>query len=667
MDINVDEKTCLNIKESLRLEWLDTNGLGGYASSSILNCHTRRYHGLLVSNLTTPTGRFVLLSKFEESLLIKDSELFLSFHKYPGVFSPLGFKYLRRFQDRIAPHFVYQLGNTVIHKTIMMPYGENGVMVKYSCQRSDERLTLRLKPFLAFRDHHALSKENLSLQVRTFKVHNGFKIQPYDGMPSLFIQTDRHAAFYPSPVWYRNFEYMIEEERGFDYHEDLFQPGILEIALKEGEDVIVTASTREFSGITKKWLTEETRRREGHAQAAATSKQFKNPADQEIMGVLQKAAKAFLIHQPVKNSPGRATVVAGYHWFADWGRDTLISLPGLAFCTNETDHAIAVLKEFGKHEKDGLLPNFFAVSKKDHAYNAADCSLWYFWAVQQMLRQTGDLKTVREDIWPVLIRIFKRYKEGTSHNIFMNGQGLIHAGGASTQLTWMDAIANGKPVTPRGGYAVDLNALWYNAICFIDELADKFEQDKFRCGELIEKSRKAFNETFWIENGAYLGDVFQEGVLDAAVRPNQILAVSLPYSPLDTMRSRGVVEKVLKELLTPYGLRTLSPRDKAYKGRYEGDSMERDSAYHQGTIWPWLIGHFGEAYLKVADNKKEVGEFLLREMRKSLQEHLMSAGLGYISEVFDGDPPHRPNGCIAQAWSVAEAIRLYFILNQKRF
>ncbi len=666
MNISVDEKICLNVKEALRLEWLDTNGLGGYASSTILNCHTRRYHGLLVSNLPDPPGKFVLLSKFEDSVQVRGKEFFLSVHKYPGVLSPLGYKYLSRFDARPAPHFTYRIGDIVIHKTIMMLQGVDGVLIRYSCETCDSPILVRLKPFLAFRDFHSLSRENLSLCVKTSKTRNGFKIKPYEGMPPLFIQTSGRLSFFPSPLWYRNFEYLVDAERGFDFHEDLFQPGVLEMELQAGKAVIVSASTREIAGIERKWQSEEARRRRTASEAAAVAERFDAREDGEIVQTLVESAKSFLIKQPRKRRPGRPTVVAGYHWFVDWGRDTLISLPGLAFCTEGTDLGIAILKSFGKHERRGLLPNYFAADDGEHAYNSVDCSLWYFWAVQQMLFRTSDLETVRKFMWPVMLRIFQHYRAGTDHGIYMDERGLLHAGDSETQLTWMDAAVNGKPVTPRCGYPVDINALWYNAVRFLGELAGKFGKNREHYDELGDKIRASFNETFWVEDGAYLGDVFYEGLLDRAVRPNQILAVSLPYSPLDRERSRAVVEKVYRELLTPYGLRTLSPRDRAYQGRYGGGPAARDAAYHQGTVWPWLIGHFGEAYLRVAEDADEAAQFLISEMRGSLRDHLRSAGLGYISEIFDGDPPHQPHGCIAQSWSIAEVLRLYFLLNKAR-
>ena len=667
MGISIDETTCLNLKESLRLEWLDSNGLGGYASSSILNCHTRRYHGLLVSNLTVPPGRYVLLSKFEDSLVIRDREFFLSLHRYPNILAPAGHKYLRSFQQDLCPHFIYQIGDVVLHERIMMPYGDDSVMVQYHCESTEKKLILRIKPFLAFRDTHTLSRENLSLQVRTVKAKNGFRIQPYEGMPPLFIQTSIKSTFFPSPVWYRNFEYIIEAERGFDCHEDLFQPGRLEVTLDEGDTVVVMASTSECARIPQAWSGEETRRERLLEKSAAIVKSLNvQTEDKENLETLINGARHFRIHQPQTNKKTRPTIVAGYHWFVDWGRDMLIALPGSTFCCGETEHGVAVLKAIGKHERNGLLPNFFNDHTGEHAYNSVDCSLWYFWAVQQMLYYTGDWETVEKHIWPVLLKIVQHYARGTEHAIFMNEQGLLHAGDETSQLTWMDATVDGRPVTPRNGYAVDINALWYNAVCFMDELAERFGRSRYRMSGLAERVHEAFRETFWIGEGAYLGDVFTDGLINPAVRPNQILAVSLPYSPLDDIQSRCIVEKASRDLLTPFGLRTLSPSDKAYCGRYTGDSASRDAAYHQGTVWPWWVAHYGEAYLKVASGKVPAREFLRRNILTPLGEHLHHAGIGSVSEIFDGDPPHRPNGCIAQAWSVAELIRLHCIVNKER-
>ncbi len=484
-------------------------------------------------------------------------------------------------------------------------------------------------------------------------------------MPSLYIQSNKKSTFLPSPVWYRNFVYVVEDERGFDCHEDLFQPGVLEVVLAEGESVIVAASTGECSRIERMWQIEEARRRICYDHASQRAAQLDEADRHEDVTTLLYGARHFLTHQPLSGKTSRPTIIAGYPWFVDWGRDTLIALPGLTFCRGEAEHGIAVLRSIGRYERNGLLPNFFSEHPDGHAYNSVDCALWYFWAVQQMLNYTDDLQTVKKYIWPVLVKIFEGYAGGTDYGIFMNDEGLLHAGDAMTQLTWMDATVHGKPVTPRHGYAVDINALWYNAICFVDELAEKLGKRSYRQTGLIERLHQAFTRAFWMEADAYLGDVVSEGVLHAEVRPNQLLAVSLPFSPLDELQRRGVVERVEKDLLTPFGLRTLSPSNQAYRGRYAGDSVMRDAAYHQGTVWPWWVAHFGEAYLKTAHDRVQARDYLKKNILKPLCGHLHEVGIDSVSEIFDGDPPHRPNGCIAQAWSVAEMIRLYCILNEE--
>jgi len=355
-------------------------------------------------------------------------------------------------------------------------------------------------------------------------------------------------------------------------------------------------------------------------------------------------------------------VIAGYPWFASWGRDTLISIPGLAFGTGRIGEGIEILAEICLHESDCLLPNFCSADCAPEAYNTVDSSLWYFWAVQELLRISGDKALIRDRFWPVMKRIIRSFMDGTRFGIGMDARGLLHAGDGQTALTWMDATVGGIPVTPRHGYPVEINALWYNALCFARDLAAAFGEPAFSGGDLIPLLRRSFREVFWNPREGSLGDVFRDGVLDTAVRPNQIFAVSLPFSPLDPVQQTAVVRAVREQLLTPCGLRTLSPADPAYRGRYRGSPAERDGAYHQGSVWPWLLGAFGEAALRVADDPKQEKENLRRYLRTFLRQHLVEAGIGSVSELFDGDAPHRPGGCIAQAWSVAELLRLYKLL-----
>ncbi|MGZ3579897.1 MAG: amylo-alpha-1,6-glucosidase [Syntrophales bacterium] len=656
----VDERTSSNLERALTLEWLDTNGLGGYASSTILSCNTRKYHGLLVANLRMPKGRHVLLSWLEDAVVSGAEDFFLSCCQYPGVFFPREKHFLTEFNMDYSPRFTYKAEGIRIHKAIMMIHKEDCVLIRYDVEDCQSPGLLRLRPFVAFRGYHTLTKKNMFLQTETDKTEGGFKLHPYDGMPPIFMQTNAEEKFLPSPVWHNNFEYRKEEERGFDWHEDLFCPGVFEIPIERGSVVIISASTdvcRER--LEEIWMTETARRVKETSRDDKIAEKFENEEDRVHVRNLIASGRQFLISSPT----GRPAIIAGYNWFGDWGRDTLISLPALTFLSGRPEEGMAILDSMGAYEKDGLLPNYFSDDEKENAYNTVDTSLWYFWAIQQMLKYTSDIGFIKNRLWPVMKRILKGYMHGTAFNIHMGENGLLHAGDKDTHITWMDATVAGTPVTARWGYPVEINALWYNAICFAQELGQLFDDNEHSIRDLISMMRESFVDTFWIEKEAYLGDVFRDGILDCAVRPNQILAVSLPYSPLDVEKWTGVVDKVKKHLLTPVGLRTLSPEDRNYKGRYEGDGLTRDAAYHQGTAWPWLLGQFGEAYMKAAKDKAAAKTFLLDYMRTFIRLHMLEAGVGCISEIFDGDAPHRPNGCISQAWSAAGLIRLYMLLN----
>jgi predicted glycogen debranching enzyme len=577
------------------------------------------------------------------------------------VFFPQGNHFLKEFRLAQFPRFTYESDDFRVHKAILMIHGEDRVLIKYDIEHCTAPGVLSVKPFIAFRGYHALTSQNMYLQTKTCAIENGFKITPYDGMPHIFMHTDVESQFHPSPVWHNNFEYRVEKERGFDWHEDLFRPGIFEVPVKKGSSVIFSASL-DFceERLGELWLA-ETRRRDLEAEETEEiAEKFNHEEDKIHIRNLIASGRQFLIKTP----SGRPAIIAGYHWFGDWGRDTLISLPGLTFCIGRISEGIAILASLGAHERDGLLPNYFSDDETGNAYNTVDTSLWYFWAVQQMLKHTDDSEPLKTRIWPAMKRILHGYMGGTAFNIHMDKNGLIWAGDKDTQLTWMDATVHNRPVTPRWGYAVEINALWYNAVCFAHELARRFDDHEFFFHDLIPRIQRSFVNTFWIESESYLGDVFCEGHLDRAVRPNQILAVSLSYSPLEPHQWSGVVERVKHRLLTSVGLRTLSPEDRHYKGCYEGNGYARDAAYHQGTVWPWMLAHFGEAYLKVENDKAQAKNFLIALIRAFVTRHMREAGVGCVSEIFDGDPPHRPNGCISQAWSAAGLIRLYILLNE---
>lgn len=715
-----DKLASQNIRKSLYKEWLETNGRGDYSSSSLICCNMRKYHGLLVANLATPPGRHVLLSALDEALFVGEREFAFSCRKHPGVYHPRGHEYLQGVDIGEWPRFTYRIGGFQLVRELLMPQGKQQLLLRYTlfdqqdagiAGSSDVQttfkmppLTLRLRPLLAYRSFHKLTHANMELRVETQPMPGGFGIQPYDDMPPLYVQSSELKAFFPSPDWYYGVEYLMERERGFDAEEDLFQPGVLDCVMEPGVPVYVLVGTSPFAAPAVKDV-EAVAVPTGKGQAKSARKavpevkqepdtptreqlealwegevQLRISRDRgtrageasvglsgRLMRYLAEEGRSFLIHAP-NDSPA---ILAGYHWFDAWGRDSLIALPGLTFCAGREKEGVELIRAIGASARDGQIPNFFAPDG-NHAYNSVDASLWYIWAVQQMLLIAPHLESLtREVCWPVIKDITVAYSTGKVPHVRVDSSGLLHAGNAGTQLTWMDANVNGIPVTPRAGYPVDINALWYNALAFTDYLARKFDEPAWKCGDRLLSLRTAFGRAFHVGGiPGYLADVWmpegngQTGEQDLSIRPNMLLAVSLPFSVLDDDRQAGVVETVRNNLLTPYGLRTLSPGSPDYQGRCEGNPEERDGAYHQGTVWPWLLGAYGDALLRVAWDTEGAVRDLLNTLTPLFSSHLGEAGVGSISEIFDGNPPHLPGGTIAQAWSVAECLRLLQKLRQ---
>ena len=638
------------LQDALGREWIETNGLGGFASSSILGLNTRRYHGLLVAASKPPVGRFVLLSKFEETLYINGVAHDLSANQYPGVFHPRGFVYLKEFRLDPFPVFTYEVEGLQIEKSVFMVHGENTTVIQYEWKNgtggaAPATVALELRPLIAFRDYHATTHENAALNP-AMESHPGLvAFAPYPGLPTLYVAHNAVEARQEGH-WYRNFQYQAEKERGLDFEEDLFNPGVLGFDLKARHPAVAIASTEPRNAAqAAKMRQAEIRRRHQTVQTAAT--------DDEFVRSLTAAADQYIVSRA-----DNKTVIAGYHWFSDWGRDTMISLPGLTLPTGRFDIARNILRCFAQHVDRGMLPNRFPDDGEEPEYNTVDATLWFFEAVRAYLSYTGDLDFVRSELYPVLNDIIAWHIKGTRYNIRLDASGLLSSGEAGIQLTWMDAKVGDWVVTPRRGKPVEIQALWYNALCIMEDLArrlsDEPAQKRYRTMSAL--THWSFNRLFWNEKVGCLYDVINGGPPDPSIRPNQIFAVSLTYSMLPSERARQVVEKVQQSLLTPYGLRSLSPDDPQYRGRYTGDGPTRDAAYHQGTVWPWLMGPFLSAYIKVNGNTPAAREQAM-EWLQPLHQHLSEAGLGHISEIFDGDAPHRPVGCIAQAWSVAEVLR----------
>ncbi len=666
MQFVFNKTACQNLRKSLRKEWLETNGLGGYASSSLVCCNTRKYHGLLAVQEASPPGRFVLLSTLEESIIVNDKEASFSCRKHPDVYYPRGHEYLHEVSLGMVPTFVYRYGDVHFIRQVMMLHKHNVTLIRYSLQCSDGTdgcaalpgtACLRLKPLLAYRNMHALSASNIDFQVKTWPAQNGFSIRPYNTLPPLFMQTNSPLIFHPSPDWYKNVEYMVEAERGFANHEDLFQPGVMDVELNLGQSVIVSAATEDvlekLGPLEALWEAEVARR-----EQQDTQKTF-------LENHLESVAQQFLVRQPAGND----TVVAGYPWFEAWGRDTCIALSGLTFANGLYEEGLSVLESLARESDHGRIPNMFSADG-NHAYNCIDASLWYVWAAQTAYAcEPKGSKRFRSHCWPFIKKIIENYASGALEHVHCDEEGFLHVGTEDTQLTWMDANVHGKAVTPRHGCPVEINALWYNALAFARVVAKTYgeKMPHALCHQrALDKMRLTFKERFWVEqkHSGYLADCWRPEGVDASLRPNQLFAVGLPHAILDEEYWGDVVETCRNTLLTPYGLRTLAPSDYRYHSAYEGSPEERDGAYHQGIVWPWLLGIYTDALMRGAWDTSSAVRELLDTLTPLLTTHLTEAGVGSVSEIFSADPPHIPNGCIAQAWSVAELIRLLQVLRK---
>jgi predicted glycogen debranching enzyme len=655
--IRFERDVCGNLEKALPREWLETNGSGGFASSTIVGLNTRRYHGLLVAATQPPVGRYVLLSKLEETLLLDGRAFELSANHYPSVVYPRGFRYLKEFRLDPFPVFTYEVEGTEIEKTVFMVQGENTTIIQYrlingsdvisaSKELSSRTIELELRPLIAFRDYHSLTRENAALNSTVETLPGRASIAPYAGLPSLHLAHNAEQVESGGASWYRNFQYEAERERGLDFTEDLFNPCILRFDLRKGTGAAVIASTepREAGNADEYRRSEISRRLSIVAQA---------PIKDEFVQTLTAAADQFIVARG-----NQTTIIAGYHWFSDWGRDTMIALPGLTLATGRYDLARSILRNMARHVDRGMLPNRFPDSGENPEYNTVDATLWFFEAVRSYLAYTDDLDFVDQELYGVLTEIVSWHVGGTRFGVKVDSDGLLNSGEPGIQLTWMDAKVGDWLVTPRHGKPLEVQALWYNALRIMQDLALRLgdEVNNRRYQAMATLAISSFNRLFWNEEIGCLYDVVNSTARDASIRPNQIFAISLPYTILNPERAQSVLGVVQQHLLTPYGLRTLATSDPQYRGRYSGDQSSRDGAYHQGTVWTWLMGPFLTAYIKVR-GRNELARRRAESWLLEMKNHLSASGLGQISEIFDGDDPHRPLGCIAQAWSVAELLR----------
>lgn len=640
-----DRSECQNLKHALSKEWLETNGLGGFASSTIIGANTRRQHGLLVAALQPPTHRQVLLSKFEERVTCDGHECYISTNLYPGTVFPHGFNIQAEFNLRPWPTFRYVGNECQLEKTVFLVNGENTVVVGYRNVRARGPMELKIRPFLAFRDSNSLRRHDDNLNLAVEQGNGCVSVRPDPDLPRLFFYA-KPTGVETKAEWYYHFTYPVEQERGLDFEEDLFSPFEMTLRIAPGHATYIVATIEPRAGVNAEEL-------------VARERQHRQQYEREHDGVRQAlliAADAFL----ARRGKDGLTILAGFPWFTDWGRDAMVALPGLTLTTKRFDVAKKILLTFARYLDQGMIPNAFPEVGQTPEYNSVDASLWFVVAVWKYWKASGDDGAARE-LFPSVQQAIQCYQEGTRYDIRADRDGLITAGTAGTQLTWMDAKVDSYVPTPRHGKPVEVNALWLNALVMVAEMEEKLSHNIHSAvvlRKLSDQVAGSFVKAFWYGEGGYLYDVIQGDFRDPSIRPNQIFAVSLPYSPLDKAQQKSVFDVLTRHLLTPFGLRTLSPKDERYCGKYTGNPHQRDCAYHQGTVWPWLIGPYCDAYVRIHGNgksqHKEIGHLL-----QGLIDHLGHAGLGTVPEIFDGDPPHRPVGCFAQAWSVSELLRAY--------
>lgn len=664
MALVFDRRVCRDIERALSLEWLVTNGLGGYASSTIVGANTRRYHGLLVAALNPPRGRSVLLSKIDEEIEAEGVTYYLGSNEYaPATIHPCGFVHLEEFRlENGLPIWVFRGGDWELEKRVWMARGQNSTYITYSLSHASGPISLILRPLVTWRGFHKETKgrvdwdfaQEQSREPGCHILRASENALPYE------LCTLPAMEHVPTGIWYWNFLHRRERERGLDCTEDLYAPVVLRTHLAVGETQVFVASSEPTEQIDLNWQRvlerEQSRRQALLAQSGMLD-------EREEIRQLILAADQFVVQSPPTRSAAPPygaspiTVIAGYPWFGDWGRDTMIALPGLLLTTRRYAEGAALLQTYARYLDRGMLPNRFPEVGETPEYNSVDATLWFFVALWEYVQATEDFDLAAE-LYPLLGKILDWHIRGTRYGIRVDpADGLLHAGEPGVQLTWMDAKVEDWVVTPRHGKPVEINALWFNALRITEELGRRIGRraGRKRYREMAKQMSETFPRKFWYAPGGYLYDVVDgPSGDDPSLRPNQLLALSLPFPTIDGENARSVLQAVRDELVTPYGLRSLAPKDAAYHGRYEGDLWQRDSSYHQGTVWPWLIGPYLIAMKRFGESKEEP-----RRLLEPLLEHVREAGIGTISEIFDGDPPHTPRGCTAQAWSVAELLRVW--------
>ncbi|MFO7869096.1 MAG: amylo-alpha-1,6-glucosidase [Bacteroidales bacterium] len=637
LEFKKQELTNLNV--SLKQEFLRTNRAGSYACSTIINCNTRKYHGLLVCPLPEFNNEHhVLLSSLDETIIQHNTPFNLAIHKYITDYNPLGHKYIESYSNSKTPTIIYRVGGVVLQKEMLLVEEEERVIIKYTLLKAQSKTTLQLRPFLAFRHIHDLTHANMQVNSKHKTVKNGIASCLYKNFPQLFMQISKKNEFVSAPDWYKNFDYIKEKERGFNSVEDLFTPGYFECNIKQGEAIYFSAGlesidTSKVSQSYEKELSKRTPRN-------------------NYANCLKNAAEQFISR---KNN--KTDIIASFPWPGKWGRDSLIALPGLTLTYGDTKTCEDVLDTI-TNEINGFI--YKNVGNIEHSnVDSIDTALWYIRAIQQFEPYTN-ASTITKKYVPKIIEILESYRFLTNNVISMHDNGLLYLHNKKNALTWADATIDGNPVYERWGYVVEINALWYNAILFaLNIIKDKTFQNKWK--HVPGKIKESFSSIFWNDERQYLADFVAEEHTETSVRPSQVFAASLPYSPLESdVQKNAVLETVKKELLTPRGIRTLSPKNPLYKGECTGTIHERDIAYHHGSVLLWFLAPYAEAYL---DLHGRSGLTEIKRIYEGLEESLHIHGVGTFSELYDGNPPHEGKGAISQAWSVAAVIRIQTLIN----
>ena len=630
--LHFDKNELGNLEYSLRREMLSTNRAGGYMSTTMVCCNTRKYHGLVVCPRNDEEEEnYVLLSSVDETIVQHDQSFNLAIHRFPGVYEPRGHKYIIDFDYTPTPTITYRVGGVTLKKELLWIHSRTQLLIRYTLLEARSETWLRLRPFLAFRCSHTLTHANMAADTHSYPVPGGVRNRLYEGFPWLYLQTGTASEFVAAPDWFYNFEYAEEARRGYPAHEDLLTTGYFEMNIAKGQSVIFPCSTEEADPANFDTVfAEELSRRSNKI---------------DFLSCLRHSGRQFIVRHG-----NRTELVAGYPWFGRWGRDTFIALPGVTLTQGGLESCREVIDTMVREMHDGLFPNMGS------AYNSVDAPLWFFWTLQALEKHVG-----ADEIWKsyghAMKDVLAAFRRGIGDHIRVHDNMLIWASNPHLAMTWMDAVVDGKPVTGRDGYQVEINALWYNAICYTLELARKHRDNAFvhEWKEAPDRIKEAFNELFWYPQEEYLADYVDERGQNTFIRPNQIIACSLPYGMLSDDRKLSVISVVRRHLLTPKGLRTLSPRNPLYEGRCEGDQPTRDRAYHQGTVWPWLLEHYVKACFDIK-GKEFCNEAV--EIVKNFEEDISDNGLASISEIYDGDPPYNARGTISQAWSVGAILRI---------